>query len=141
MSRREHLTTTDRKIKLYFLVDHSGVADISAYIYITTPLHALNSLLILYSLLSTIVRVQYKSVSKLTNIATTGNFTMSEWCVCPGDSCVWQLCTTTYNLLHSREGMCYFYLNEYAYMTAYCKPNQELFYSMTLKYTFIVNND
>ena len=48
--RRQHLTTTDRKIKLYYPVDHSGVTDISAYIYITTPLHALNSLLILYSL-------------------------------------------------------------------------------------------
>ena len=144
MRRRQHLTTTDRKIKLYYPVDHSGVTDISAYIYITTPLHALNSLLILYSLLSTIVRVQYKSVSKLTNIATTGNSTMSEWCVWPGDSCVWQLCT---DLVTSKtrdwrmQVMYHNSLNEYAYMTAYCKPNQELFYSMTLKYTFIVNND
>ena len=41
--------------------------------YITTPLHALNTLLILYSLVPTVMRVQDKSVSKLTNIARTGN--------------------------------------------------------------------
>ena len=52
--------------------------DISAYIYITKPPHALNALIILYSLVRTVIRVQDISVSKLTSIARTGNCVLSK---------------------------------------------------------------
>ena len=58
---------------------HTDPVERSGAQTIYTPLQALNTLLILYiySLVSTVMCVQDKSVSKLTNIASTGTHRLS----------------------------------------------------------------
>ena len=50
--------TLTRTETLHYPVDRGGATNTSDYIYIPTPPHALNTLLILYSLVSTVMRVQ-----------------------------------------------------------------------------------